>query len=158
METGGYRMWPGSRRLSNNFRWRAWRRLISIPTPSASWIWADAPARLIGAALTEALSESGLFDDVGAPGSRFGASHRLDTDLIRLEQVFDAGGSALRLTIRYRLIDQASGESLGSLHHDLTLRSTTDDPQGGVAAANLALRESLQDLFVELPGWIDASG
>ena len=119
--------------------------------------WADAPARLVGAALTEALSDTGLFEDVAAPGSRIGAAYRLDTDLIRLEQRFDAEGSAIRLTIRYRLLDLASGRSLDSLHHDITIPSATDDPRGGVDAANRALRASFEDLFDALPGWIDAS-
>ncbi len=116
--------------------------------------WADTPARLVGAALTEALSGTGLFEDVAAPGSRVRAAYRLDTDLIRLEQRFDADGSNIHLSIRYRLVDLASRRSLGSLHHDITVPSATDDPRGGVDAANRALRESFQGLFDALPGWI----
>lgn len=118
--------------------------------------WADAPARLIGAALTEALSESRLFADVAAPGSRIEAAYRLDTDLIRLEQIFSDAGSVVRLTIRYRLVDLESGGSLGSLHHDIVETSTSDDPRGGVAAANQAFKRSVEGLIVELAGWVRA--
>ncbi|MBS0001907.1 MAG: membrane integrity-associated transporter subunit PqiC [Thioalkalivibrio sp.] len=119
--------------------------------------WADAPARLVGAALTEALSGTGLFQDVVPPGSRIDAAYRLDTDLVRLEQRFDADGSEIHLGIRYRLVGQASRRSLGSLQHDITVPSATDDPRGGVIAANRAMRESFEDLFDVLPNWIDAS-
>ncbi|MCP1727802.1 cholesterol transport system auxiliary component [Natronospira proteinivora] len=115
--------------------------------------WADKPARLIGAAMAEAISDAGLAQDVAAPGSRVTASHRLDSELIRLEQIFDEQGSHVRLTIRYRLVDATTGERLGGVRHDLVEDSESEDAPGGVAAANRALSRSLEQLIEALPGW-----
>jgi len=115
--------------------------------------WADHPARMIGGAMTEAISDSGLAPDVHSPGSRGMAPLRLETELIRLEQWFEDDHSEVRLTLRYRLIDQSGDQVLGSVRHDIRKSSEAATPQAGVAAANAALNESLERLIRELPRW-----
>ncbi|MEA5446217.1 ABC-type transport auxiliary lipoprotein family protein [Gammaproteobacteria bacterium AB-CW1] len=119
--------------------------------------WADKPARLIATALTEALEDSGQFRHVAAPGSRVNADYRLDSELVRLEQLFENEASGLRLTIRYRLVDLKTGEVLGSLRQELRESSESNDPAGGVAAANRALNKGLLALLEALPAWLEAA-
>ncbi len=117
--------------------------------------WVASPADLIGAALTEAMADSGLFSDVAAPGSAIRMPYRLDVDVIRLEQHFDDDGSHVRLTLRYRLVDAGNGRSLGHLRQDLRQDAGSGDPAGGVVAANEALAESIRALVATLPEWLD---
>lgn len=117
--------------------------------------WVEKPARMMGAAITEAIAESGLFREVAAPGRRLTGPFYLHTDLIRLEQVFEDESSHVRFTVRYRLLDQRTGESLGSLRQDLRVAPDTNDPSGGVAAANQALSQSLAELVNALPQWLE---
>ncbi|MDQ2070032.1 ABC-type transport auxiliary lipoprotein family protein [Natronospira bacteriovora] len=116
--------------------------------------WAAEPAELLGAALTEALADSGVFADVAAPGSPLHKPYRLQTDLIRLEQHFDDNGSHVRLSLRYRLLDARTGQSLGHVRQDIRQSADSANPAGGVAAANQAFEESVRALVVKLPEWL----
>lgn len=114
--------------------------------------WVERPAVLIGAAMTEAIADRGPYERVGSPGNPMPAAHRLETDLVRLEQVFGDDGSRVRLTLRYRLVEATSGESLGSVRHELE-QAAPANPEGAVQAANELLNESLQRLADALSGW-----
>lgn len=114
--------------------------------------WVERPAILIGAAITEAVDDRGPYRRVGPPGNPIVADHRLESDLIRLEQVFENGESRVYLSLRYRLLEAGTGRVIGSVRHQLE-RSTSGDPEGAVAAANALLNQSLERLAGELADW-----
>lgn len=119
-------------------------------------VWAERPAEMIGAAITEAVAAGGPFAEVGAPGNPIPADHRLEADLVRLDQRIEGDDNRLRMSLRYRLIDRQSGRILGSTRHDLSSEAG-NGPAGAAAAANRLLDESLQRLLDELPDWLEAA-
>jgi cholesterol transport system auxiliary component len=108
--------------------------------------WADTPARMLGPLFAQALEQSGGFRAVVQAPSLATASLRLDTELVRLQQDFGAKPSRVRLTLRAQLIDADSRRVLVSAEFDETEAAPSDDPYGGVIAANRALARLLERL------------
>ena len=74
------------------------------------------------------------------------ASLRLDTELVRLQQDFGAPPSRVRLTVRAQLLDAEGRRVLAAAEFDETELAPSDDPYGGVLAANRALARLLARL------------
>ena len=108
--------------------------------------WADTPARMLAPLLVQALERSGRFSAVVQAPSSALAALRLDTELVRLEQDFDARPSRVRFTLRAQLIDTGARRVLASAEFDETEPAPSDDPYGGVIAANRALARLLERL------------
>lgn len=104
--------------------------------------WADTPSRMLEPLIRQALQRSGGFRAVVPHGVAAGL--RLDTELVRLQQDFSARPSAVRITLRVQLIDTRARRVLASTELDEVEAATTDDPYGGVIAANLALARVLE--------------
>jgi len=105
--------------------------------------WADTPARMLAPLLAQSLERSGGFRAVvQAPGGAI-AALRLDTELVRLQQDFGVRPSRVRLTLRAQLIEVAAGRVLASEEFDESEAAPSDDPYGGVIAANRALERLL---------------
>lgn len=102
--------------------------------------WADRPARMLEPLLIDAMTESGLFAGVTGPGSLARADLRLDTELLRLQQTFEAGSSQVELQMRASLVDIAQGRLLASREFRIIEPATEATPYGGVLAANKASR------------------
>lgn len=108
--------------------------------------WADTPARMIGPLLAQALEQTGGFRAVvQAPGA-VPADVRLDTELIRLQHDFSTQPSRIQLTLRAQLIDVRAKRVLAVKLLDETENAASDDPYGGVTAANRALQRVLAQL------------
>jgi len=117
--------------------------------------WVDTPAHMLAPLLVQALEQSGGFRAVVQAPSSAVAAVRLDTELVRLEQDFGARPSRIRFTLRAQLIDAGTGRVLGSAEFDETEPAPSDDPYGGVIAANRALArllERLVDFCAEMNG------
>jgi cholesterol transport system auxiliary component len=108
--------------------------------------WADAPARMLAPLLAQALDQSGGFRAVVQPPSLATANLRLETELVRLQQEFSARPSRVRFTLRAQLIDVDARRVLASAEFDETEAAPSDDPYGGVLAANRALGRLLERL------------
>ena len=108
--------------------------------------WADTPARMLAPLLAQALDHSGGFRAVVQAPSLAAANFRLDTELVRLQQEFGAKPSRVRLTVRAQLIDADARRVLASAEFDETEAAPSDDPYGGVVAANRALGRLLERL------------
>jgi cholesterol transport system auxiliary component len=108
--------------------------------------WADAPARMLAPLIAQALEQSGGFRAVVQAPSLAAAGLRLDTELVRLQQEFGAKPSRVRLTLRAQLIDVDARRVLASAEFDETEAAPSDDPYGGVLAANRALARLLERL------------
>jgi len=108
--------------------------------------WADTPARMLAPLLAQALDHSGGFRAVVQAPSLAAANLRLETELVRLQQDFGARPSRVRLTLRVQLIDTDARRVLASAEFDETEVAPSDDPYGGVIAANRALGRLLERL------------
>lgn len=108
--------------------------------------WADTPARMLAPLLVQALDHSGGFRAVVQEPSLAAAELRLDTELVRLQQDFSARPSRVRFTVRAQLIDVGARRVLASAEFDETEVAPSDDPYGGVIAANRALGRLLERL------------
>ena len=108
--------------------------------------WADTPARMLAPLLAQALDRSGAFRAVVQAPSLAAAELRLETELVRLQQDFSAKPSRVRFTLRAQLIDADARRVLASAEFDETEVAPSDDPYGGVIAANRALGRLLERL------------
>ena len=108
--------------------------------------WVDPPARMLGPLLVNALERSGAFRAVmQTPGSASG-DLRLDTQVIRLQQEFQTRPSHVRFTLRAYLVDDKTRRVLAWREFDTDVAAASDDPYGGVVAANKAVQTVLADL------------
>lgn len=99
--------------------------------------WADSPARMLEPLLVAGAEQSGLFANVSAPASHARAELRLDTELLRLQQVFAADGSRIELSLRASLVDSRRRQLLASQVFRV-IEPAEATPYGGVMAANRA--------------------
>jgi len=117
--------------------------------------WVDTPARMLTPLLAQALERSGGFRAVVQAPSAAIAELRLDTELVRLQQDFGTLPSRVQITVRAQLIDVPERRVLASVQFDEVEVAPSDDPHGGVIAANRALArlfERLTDFCTETPG------
>jgi len=96
--------------------------------------------------LVAALQQAGAFRAVVPAPTSAAGDLRLDTELVRLQQVFGGGPSHVRLTLRATLVDQVSRRVLAWREFDVTEPASSEDAAGGVAAANRAVQTMLQAL------------
>lgn len=108
--------------------------------------WADTPARMLTPLIVAALERSGSFHAVVATPGTTEAGLRLDTEVLRLQQQFDSTPSQVRFTLRAHLVDSRSRRVLAWREFDLRVPAPSDDPRGGVAAANTAVQQAMQQL------------
>lgn len=108
--------------------------------------WADPPARMLAPLMVRALDEAAGFRAVVPARSALPADLRLDSELVRLQQDFSNRPSSVQLTLRAKLIDVRAGLVLAAREFSETEPTTTDDPAGGVSAANRAVQRMLGTL------------
>jgi len=109
-------------------------------------LWVDPPARMLAAAMETRLDASGLFGAVLSQSSGIDTDLRLDTDLLRLQQVFSGSGSSVELVMKVVLVDLDSRELLGSRTFQYNETTNGANPTEGVDAAQQAVNRFLDDL------------
>lgn len=108
--------------------------------------WADAPARMLGPLLTQALERSGGFRTVVQAPTVVPADVRVNTELIRLQQNFSIRPSRAEVALRVQLIDVRARRVLATRVFEETETTASDDAYGGVAGANAALTRVLMQV------------
>lgn len=108
--------------------------------------WADTPARMLAPLIVSAVEQTGAFRAVASASSGMAGELRLDTELLRLEQQFGGGPSRVRFTLRATLFDNATRQVISWRDFDETVGSASDDPYGGVVAANRAVQLVMEQL------------
>lgn len=108
--------------------------------------WVEPPAQMMAPLLVRALEGTGAFRAVvhGTGGVR--ADVRLDSDVVRLQQSFLAHPSRVELVLRAQLVDAGSRRVVATRTIEVARDAPTDDPEGGVAAANAALASALAEV------------
>ena len=108
--------------------------------------WAEPPAHMIAPQVAQALERSGAFRAVVRARSPAAAELRLHTELMRLLQDFRVQPSRVELALHAQLVDLRDGRVLAAQDFELTENAPSDDPYGGVVAANRALARLLGEL------------
>jgi len=107
--------------------------------------WVEPPARMLAPLLAEALERDGRFD-ASQTGENLAAALRLDTEIVALQQEFSAHPSQVRFTLRAQLLDLAARRVLASAAFEAVEAAPSDDPYGGVVAANRAVARVLDEV------------
>ena len=108
--------------------------------------WVDTPARMLAPLVVAALENSGAFRAVGSATSGIAGEIRLDTEMLRLQQEFGGGPSRVRFTLRASLTDNVTRRVISFREFEATAVADSDDPYGGVVAANRAVQRVMQQL------------
>ena len=108
--------------------------------------WADTPVHMLAPLLAQALGQTGAFRAVLRPPSAVPADLRLDTELVRLQQDFRSKPSKVEFTLRAQLVDLRHDRVLATRVFDETENAPSENPYGGVIAANRALRRILESV------------
>jgi cholesterol transport system auxiliary component len=112
--------------------------------------WADTPARMLEPWLVQVLSSeltrSATVGAVLLAPSSAASEFALDSELIRLQQDFSVQPSRVRLTLRVALIQTTTRRVLAVREFDAAEPTATDDPRGGVHAAQVVSGRVLQEV------------
>jgi len=109
-------------------------------------IWAEPPARMLAPLLVTALEATGSFRAVVVSTGAAAADYRLDTELVQLLQDFRQTPSRVLVTLRVTLVQESTRRVLAVRQFDVALDTASDDPQGGVRAANQAVSLLVRDV------------
>ena len=108
--------------------------------------WVDAPAAMLAPLLVRALREGAAFDNVSEEASGIYGGLRLDTTIESLYQDFRTRPSRVQVSLQVRLVDPHGGQILATQVFSDAEPAPTDDPYGGVVAANRALARLLPQI------------
>lgn len=110
--------------------------------------WIDPPSRMLAPLIVEAIVRTGAFRAVVLTPSTAAGDLRLDTEIIRLQQDFRTSPGSVRFTLRATVIDENTRRVVAWREFDHSVAISSEDPYGGVVAANHALQAILENLAV----------
>lgn len=108
--------------------------------------WVDTPGKMLAPLLVRALEAGGAFRAVAQASGPVAGQLRLETDVVRLQQEFLSSPSKVRFTLRAQLIDVPGGRVIATREFDVLEDALSEDPYGGVMAANRAVQRVLADV------------
>jgi cholesterol transport system auxiliary component len=108
--------------------------------------WVDTPARMLAPLIVSAVESTGAFRAIGPATSGIAGDLRLDTEVLRLQQEFGGGPSRVRFTLRATLSDNTTRQVISWHEFDETAASASEDPYGGVVAANHVVQVVMEQL------------
>ena len=108
--------------------------------------WIDTPARMLAPRIVAAVESSGAFRAVVQTPSPAAGEMRLDTEILRLQHEFLSTPSRVRFTLRAYLVESATRRVIASREFDAAVPAASEDPYGGVVAANRAVQTVLENL------------
>ena len=108
--------------------------------------WVDTPARMLAPLIVAAVERSGAFRAVVQTPSPVAGEMRLDTEILGLQHEFLNAPSRVRFTLRAYLVESVTRRVIASRGFEAAVPAASEDPYGGVVAANRAVQTVLQDL------------
>jgi cholesterol transport system auxiliary component len=108
--------------------------------------WVDTPARMLWPLITRALRASGLLKAAVESPAPIDAQLRLDSEVLKLRQLFSASASRIELSLKVDLYDLTMNRLLTSRVFSVTEPSASRDPYGGVVASNRAVSRVFDQL------------
>jgi cholesterol transport system auxiliary component len=112
--------------------------------PYADNQWIDTPPRMLGPLIAGSLSRTGVFGAVLAAPSPAIGQWELDTEIVRLQH--ELAGSRVRFTLRATLVDKPTRTVVMTREFDASAPTSSANPAGAVAAANVAVADVLGQL------------
>ena len=107
--------------------------------------WVETPARMLAPLLGEALERDGRFQ-AAQSGQSVAPALRLETEIVVLQQEFTAHPSQVRFALRARLLAGLERRVLATAAFEAVEPSPSEDPYGGVIAANRAVARVLDEV------------
>jgi cholesterol transport system auxiliary component len=108
--------------------------------------WAAPPALMIEPIIAHALSQSGLYHVVVQAPFGGNADQRLDVQIMTMQQDFTKNPSVYRLVLQAQLINMVTGDIIRGQRFSYAIPTVSNDPKGGVDAANKAIEEWIPQL------------
>ena len=108
--------------------------------------WVDTLTRMLAPLIVAAVENGGTFRAVVLTPTAAVGDMRPDTEIVRLQQNFDGQPSRVRFTLRATMVDNVTRAVLALREFDATVAAASDDPYGGVVAANRAVQTVLEQL------------
>ena len=106
-------------------------------------LWVDTPARMLTPLIAAAVTRDGVIRAAvlaeGVPSGEL----RLLTQIECLQQDFGVHPSRVRFTLRATLVDEETHRVLATREFDQVQEAASEDPYGGVVAANRAVATAL---------------
>lgn len=111
-------------------------------------VWIDTPAQMLRPLIISAIEKTGAFHAVLAKQSVVASDLRLESEVIKLIQDFSTKPSHVQFTLRVSMIDSATHQVIAMREFDERVNADSDNPIGGVLAANTAINLALDKLSV----------
>ncbi len=108
--------------------------------------WVDTPARMLLPLIVSELEASDSFRVVLSTPSAAAGELRLDAEILRLQHMFGTQPSSVRFTLRVTVVDNVTRKVIAWREFDESVAAASEDPYGGVVAANGAVHLVLQKL------------
>ena len=108
--------------------------------------WVDTPSYMLQPLMVAAIEQTQAFNAVLPKLAAVKTDLRLETEMLGLLQDFNSKPSVLRFTLRATIIDNASGKVIALREFINQVPAASDNPIGGVNAANLAVNSILKQL------------
>lgn len=112
--------------------------------------WVDTPARMFGPLMVQALNQNDAWRAVILLPSSIRGDYRLDTHGFLLQQEFFQQPSRVRVMVRTQLVDLRGSTILSTRAFEVVENATSENPYGGVQAANRAVAS----LLTQLNSWL----
>ena len=109
--------------------------------------WVDSPARMIAPLIVAAIGNSGAFRAAVLTPSAANGDLRLDTEIVRLQHDVSSTPGRVRFTLRATMVDNTTRQVLARSEFDERIAAPSEDPYGGVIAANRAVQVVIEQLL-----------
>lgn len=108
--------------------------------------WADAPVRMFTPLMVQVLNQAGAWRAVIPLPSSIHGDYRLDTHGFLIQQEFLQQPSRVRVMVRTQLVDLKESTVLSTRAFEVVENATSENPYGGVQAANRAVAGLLDQI------------
>lgn len=108
--------------------------------------WIDTPSRMLAPLVALAIESSGAFRAVVSAPSSASADLQLDMEILQLQHEFSESPSRVRFAVRVHLVEEGRRQVIASRDFESVVLADSDDPYGGVLAANSAVQTVLAHL------------
>lgn len=108
--------------------------------------WVDTPSRMLLPLIVLNVGKAGAFKAVVPATIAATGELTLDSEIVRLQQDFSAKPSRVVFTVRVYVLDTQTRKTIAWRELEAVVAATSDDPAGGVIAANRAVQIALQQV------------
>jgi cholesterol transport system auxiliary component len=108
--------------------------------------WVDTPSYMLQPLMVAAIEQTQAFNAVLPKLAAVKTDLRLESEMLGLLQDFSSKPSVVRFSLRATIIDNTSGKVVALREFSTQVQAASDNPIGGVNAANQAVNTVLKEL------------